>query len=39
MATIQRPPVSDEPPGPRVTPYFTRVLEAEAARRGLPPEA
>jgi hypothetical protein len=25
-------------PGPVVTPLFTQLLEAEAARRGLPPE-
>ena len=39
MDTVPQRPVSGESPGPRVTPYFTRVLEAEAARRGLPPEA
>jgi hypothetical protein len=38
MPNVTQPPDSDEPPGPRVTPYFTAALEAEAARRGLPPE-
>ncbi len=41
MNTVHQPPVSDEPPGPHITPYFTILferLEALAAGRGLPPE-
>ena len=39
MDTIHRPAdIPAEPPPPNVTPLFTRLLEAEAARRGLPPE-
>ena len=39
MDTVHQPPDTPEPPGPRVTPYFTAQLEAAAARRGLPPAA
>jgi len=39
MPTLTQPSDSDErPDGPNVTPLFTRLLEEEAARRGLPPE-
>lgn len=40
MDTLARPAdkTPDPLPGPRITPYFTAALEAEAARRGLPPE-
>ena len=40
MDTLAQPTVSDPErlAGPRITPYFTAVLEAEAKRRGLPPE-
>ena len=40
MNTLAPPPgkTPDPPPGPRITPYFTAALEAEAAARGLPPE-
>jgi hypothetical protein len=39
MDTLAQTPDSDtEPAGPNVTPLFTRLLEEEAARRGLPPE-
>jgi len=39
MDTIHQTTDSDpEPAGPNVTPLFTRLLEEEAARRGLPPE-
>ena len=39
MLTVHQPYISDERPGgPHVTPYFAAALEAEAARRGLPPE-
>ena len=30
--------ITPEPDGPNITPLFTRLLEEEAARRGLPPE-
>ena len=39
MDTVHQLPDTAEQAGPRVTPYFTAVVEAEAARRGLPPEA
>jgi hypothetical protein len=39
MDTLHEHSDSDEQPGgPVVTPLFTRLLEEEAARRGLPPE-
>ena len=39
MDTIHDPPDNPaDPPPPNVTPLFTELLEAEAARRGLPPE-
>ena len=39
MDTLAQPTDSNpEPAGPNVTPLFTELLEAEAARRGLPPE-
>jgi hypothetical protein len=45
MPTVHQPPVTTDPlPPPEVTPYFRRcaefrrVVEAEAAARGLPPE-
>jgi hypothetical protein len=44
MPTLPPPPDSDPLPPPGVTPYFRRcaefraAVEAEAARRGLPPE-
>ena len=39
MDTVHDPYVSDEPAGPRVTPYFAAALERVASRRGLPPES
>ena len=39
MDTVHDRYVSDEPPGPHVTPYFAAALERAAARRGLPPES
>ena len=44
MDTIHDPPDNPADPPPVITPYFRRAaafraaLEAEAARRGLPPE-
>jgi len=41
MAATVSPPADSNPDrldGPKITPLFTRLLEEEAARRGLPPE-
>ena len=44
MDTVHHPPGNPGDPPPPVTPYFRRVavfreaVDAEAARRGLPPE-
>ncbi len=32
------PDITPDPPPPVITPLFTELLEAAAARRGLPPE-
>ena len=39
MHTVHQPPVTDEPPGPRVTPYFLGPIERVCARLGLPRES
>jgi hypothetical protein len=39
MNTLTQPPDNPAaPPPPVITPLFTRLLEQEAAARGLPPE-